>query len=270
MNGARRLLSAEGIFAQLHAHLVGAPVDFDRFDAAGLDPERLVLARAVWGHRVESEFRSIQVLARFVTEVLGAGDPLEVYAGAVDAVMDEVRHTALCAGMLRALGGEPRLPDPVEDVQHPEFLALPMAQRALSTAISMLAISETLSVGFIRDLAARCDQPVVRGVLLATLADEDRHHDYGWAYVAESLSRFEGDGMPYWHMVVRAALAPHLERSRAALAAVPLHRRHLDAWPEPELAELGLLSSAREALVFEQTYQRTVAPRLAGLGLLPA
>ena len=53
-----------------------------------------------------------------------------------------------------------------------------------------------------------------------------------------------------------------------ALADVPLHRRHLDAWPEPVLAELGLLSPQREALLFERTYQREVGPRLEQLGLL--
>ncbi len=262
------LLRTGGIFKRIHDELAGNTVAFDDFDPAAFDPQLIGYAQQVWAERVRTEFRSIQVLTRFTTEILGAGDPLEVYAGAADAIMDEIRHTALCAGMLQALGAEAQLPNPVEEQENPEFLALPMAQRALGTAISMLAISETLSTGFIDDLRQRCGQPQVHAVLATTLADEDTHHEYGWSYVENSMQRFEPDTLPFWRKVVEVTLEPHLQSAQRALADVPLHRRHLDAWPEPELAELGILSAQREALIFERTYQRAVAPRLQALGLL--
>lgn len=264
----RELLHAGGIFKQIHDELAGNTFDFGAFDASPYPAELLEYARQVWGYRVVTEYRSIQAMTRFLAEVLGAGDPLEVYAGAADAIMDEIRHTALCAGMVEALGGQPLLPEPIADEENPEFLALPMAQRALATGISLLAISETLSVGFIRDLHERCTNPVVSAILGTTLADEDTHHEFGWTYVEQSLARFDADGMVFWRQVTKTTLQPHLETSAAALADVPLHRRHLDAWPEPRLAELGLLSPQREALIFERTYQLEVAPRLQTLGLL--
>src|SRR5687768_18251197 len=120
------------------------PVPIAEFPAA-----LVAEARSEWLERFRSEFRSIQIMARFVTEIVGAGDPMQVYAGAVELVSDEVRHAELCAAMCRALGGSPKLPDPVA-LRDPEpFLKAPMAERALATAISMLGVNETLSVGYI-------------------------------------------------------------------------------------------------------------------------
>ncbi|MEZ4463037.1 MAG: hypothetical protein R3F43_00605 [bacterium] len=76
------------------------PTDFSKEDRD--------FAIAVWSDRVQTEYRSVQIMTRFLTEVLGAGDPLDVYAGAVDAIADEVRHTALCAAVVTALGASRR------------------------------------------------------------------------------------------------------------------------------------------------------------------
>lgn len=260
---------AGGLFERIHNELAGHTIDFASLDPAHWDAERLSHARVVWAERVASEFRSIQVMTRFTTEVLGAGDPLDVWSGAADAIMDEIRHTALCVGVLEALGGQPELPEPLVEAESAEFMALPMAERALATAVSMLAISETLSTGFIEDISRRCEQPAIAQVLRTTLADEDTHHAFGWGYVEASLSRFDASGLEFARMVTQTTLAPHLEQTEAALATIPLRRRHLGAWPEPELAELGLLSAQRQALVFQSTWQSVLAPRLTALGLLP-
>ena len=261
------LLHAGGVFARIHQELARIDIDFDGLSPADFSPPVLDLARRVWLHRLHTEFRSIQVMTRFMSEVLAAGDPLEVYAGAADAILDEIRHTALCVAVVERLGLVPELPRPVHEPEHPDFLAQPMPQRALSTAISMLAISETLSVGFIEDLAARASHPVIGAVLTETLADEDTHHAFGWAYVEASLSRFSG-GMDLWRMVTAQTLTAHLESEERALSAVPHEKRRLDAWPEPELARAGLLSAEREALVFRHNFDHKLAPQLRRLELL--
>jgi hypothetical protein len=262
-----KLGRAGGIFERLHRELVGVSIDFSVLRTPD-DPELRQHALSVWGYRVHTEFRSIQVMARFVADVLAAGDPLEVWAGAADAVLDEIRHTALCVGMVEALGGEATLPTPVDEPENPEFDALPAAQRALGTAVSMLAVSETLSTGFIEDLHARCSAPVVSAVLSATIADEDTHRDYGWDYVQASLSRFDGTATEYARMVAHETLRPHRERYEPVLAGLAAGRRHLDDWPDSDLIALGLHSPEREALVFEATYQTRLKPRLASLDLL--
>ncbi|MCB9734549.1 MAG: ferritin-like domain-containing protein [Deltaproteobacteria bacterium] len=263
----RRVIHVGEPFAGLHRALVGVEIPWDALDPGALDPQLRAAALDAWGYRAQTELRSVQTMTRFLTEVLGAGDPLEVYAGAADAVQDEIRHAALCVGMVERLGGVARLPEPVAEPVSAEFLGLPLAQRALATAVSMLAVSETISVALIEDLRARCGHPTVAAVLGATLADEDHHRDYGWAYVAASLDRFDADGREYARFVAEHTLAPHRDGARALVATLRPGARHRDAWPEPELAEVGLLSPAREALVKLDVIERVLAPRLGALGI---
>lgn len=264
----RTLRHAEGVFARLHRELVGEPVDLSDLDLSSHPEDRVALARRVWQDRVRTEYRSVQIMNRFVTEVLGAGDPLEVYAGAVELVNDEVRHVALTAQLVEALGAPVLLPDPVELRDPPRFLDAPMAERALHTAIRMLAINETISVAFIEDLRARCADPAVRRVLSATVEDEEGHQDFGWSYVKVSLSRFPASTLEDWRHLVRATLEPHEAQAKRILANVSAASRSLDRHPEPELAALGLFSPVRQALVYERCFEETLAPRLRELSLL--
>lgn len=265
----RRVAHAGPPFRAIHDALVGVAIDWAPLAqvAARLDPAALARAQTIWGYRVQTEFRSIQVMARFLQEVLASGDPLEVFAGASDAVIDEVRHTALCVGVVEALGATALFPTPLAEDESPTFLALPMPQRALGTAVSMLAISETLSVALIEDLQKRATQATIRAVLDATLADEDAHRDFGWAYVAASLARFDADGRDFARAVAETTLAPHRVGIAAALDPLPMHQRTLAAWPEPELAALGLLGPEREALVKQDALERVLMPRLRSLGI---
>lgn len=268
MTAPRTLKHAGGIFAALHRELVGEPIELGDLDLSAHPPERIAMARRVWQDRVRTEFRSVQIMARFLTEVVGAGDPLEVYAGAIDLVNDEVRHVGLCAQLCEALGAPALLPEPVELRDPERYLAAPMAERALTTAISMLAINETISVAFVEDLRARCTDPAVRRVLDATVEDEEGHQDFGWRYVEVSLSRFPIASLESWRHLVQSTLAPHRAQVDRILAEVPASERDLDRHPEPELAALGLFSPLRQALVFERCFETTLAPKLAKLSLL--
>ena len=263
----RPLRRADGVFRALHDALVGVDIDFAALGDAGFSKEDKDFAIAVWADRVQTEYRSIQVMTRFLGEVLGAGDPLDVYAGAVDAIADEVRHTALCAAVVTGLGGVPPLPDPVGEVENPGFLQLGMAERALGTAVSMLAVSETISTAFIEDLRTRPAHPVIRAVLDATVADEETHHAFGWAYVEASLARFDASGRDFARLVVETTLAPHEAHAQQALAAMAPAQRRLSAWPETHLAWLGIASPERQALVYEQVKADVLRPQLERLGL---
>ncbi|AKJ00086.1 hypothetical protein ATI61_104506 [Archangium gephyra] len=264
----RTLKHTGGLFQRLHQKTVGTPPELTSLRPEAVPPELLPRVRRTWQERAQSEFRSIQILTRFLTEVVGSGDPLEVYAGAVEAVEDEVRHTALCAAVCEALGAPVLLPEPLPLLDPEGFLKAPMPERALATALTMLCINETLSVGYIEDLRARCTQPGLRAVLDTTLADEGEHGDYGWAYADVSLQRFPASTRKDWRHLVAQTLAPHQEQARRALADVPQALRVLEAHPEPELSHWGILGPVRQALVFERTFQERVAPRLRKLELL--
>lgn len=259
---------AGGIFGRLHDELMGIGIDFGAFDTSAYSAERLQRARSVWMNRVHTEFRSIQIMTRFLTEILDAGDPIDVYAGAVDQIADEVRHTALCVGMCRALGHEPRFPSPVQHVMPDRFAKRPAGERALNTAITMLLVSETLSVGYIEDLQMRCHQPVIRSVLDATLEDEEAHEGFGFDYVEASLRRFPRSTLSQWRHLTSEACGIYRDQAEAVLADIPESQRDLEAWPEPDLVELGLHSRQRLALLFERTWKSKLAPRLTDLGLV--
>lgn len=259
-----------GIFAAITEEVVGPIVDLSDLDLARHPPERLELARKVWCQRVRTEFRSIQIMTRFLTEVTGAGDPLEVYAGAADLVIDEIRHVRLCVALCEKLGTRPTFPDPI-DLRDPEpYLKAPMAERALHTAIAMLCINETLSVAYVEDLRSRCTDPAVKRVLDATLEDEHRHQEFGWSYAEKALARFPASTMADWQHLVRKTLEPHRRFAEPIAARLDAEGRGLADLPEPDLAALGLFSAERQALLTRQAIQTRIAPRLLRLGLLAA
>ncbi|MGE0792096.1 MAG: ferritin-like domain-containing protein [Sandaracinaceae bacterium] len=266
--GPRTISHAGGGFAALFEERIGARVDVSDLDLTAHPRERIELARRVWQDRVRTEFRSIQIMTRWLTEVVGAGDPLEVYAAAIDMIEDEVRHVGLTEQLVLALGGQAFLPDPIPLRDPAPYLAAPMAERALTTAIQMLAINETISVAFIEDLHARCADPAVHRVLAATCEDEEGHQELGWTYVATSLARFPRATLDSWRHLVKVTLEPHDAAATRALADVPAARRALQHFAEPELAALGLFSPARQALVYERVRSEILEPKLRALELL--
>ena len=100
----RPMRKAGGAFEGGHSALMGKPIDFARLDPATIPEAYREAAIAAWQERFETEYRSIQIMTRFMTEVVGAGDPIDVYAMVVDLIEDEVRHMALCGETVRALG----------------------------------------------------------------------------------------------------------------------------------------------------------------------
>lgn len=266
----RQLTLAGGPFEAWHRSRVGPAVELGDLGPAVVPPALLPEMRNAWQARVQSEFRSIQIMTRFLTEVTGAGDPLEVYTGAVELVADEIRHAELCAAVCRHLEVPALLPDPVALVDPPGFLALPYPERALSTAITMLVVNESISTAIIRDLLERCDYEPVRRVLQATVEDEATHGNFGWDYVTASLARFDAESRSYWRRLTLQALQPHREFAARVLANAPAERRSWRTTDELELARYGLMSAQRQALLFERTFAAELAPRLQPLGLLTA
>lgn len=264
----RPIKHERGIFAQLSDEILGPVVDLSDLRLDLHTKERIELARRVWADRVRTEFRSIQIMSRFLTEVLGAGDPVEVYAGASDLITDEVRHVRLCVALCEALGGAPAFPEPIE-LRDPEpYLKAPMAERACHTAIAMLCVNETLSVAFVEDLRARCGDPAVKRVLDATVEDEEGHQDFGWTYAEKALARFPASTRGDWQHLVQRTLEPHRRAAQPLLDELDASGRGLSDLPEEELAALGLFTPQRQALVFRRCYEETLAPRLRKLGLL--
>ena len=259
--------SGNAVFESLHDARIACAVDFASLDPGQFAPALLHEARHTWQERVTSELRSAQIMTRFLGEMLGAGDPIDVYAGAIELVEDELRHVALCVQVCGALGAPALLPDPVELRDSPAFLAAPMAERALATAITMLAVNETMSTAYIEDLRSRCNQAAIRRVLDLTIGDEDEHEAFGWAYVEASLRRFPASTLSDWKHVAANALQVHRENAAGILAEIDPARRSLDAWPDEERAPLALFSPQRQGLVTQIALDTKLLPRLRAIGL---
>jgi hypothetical protein len=257
-----------GAFAPLHRELVGAEIDLGTLATERMPQALLAQARAEWQERVRTEYRSVQMMNRLLGDALAAGDPFDAHAGIVELISDELRHVHLCAAVVRALGATPLLPDPIEVQQPQAFERMQPAQRALAVAIAVLVVNETLSVGFIRDLHARCKQPAIFAVLDATLADESEHDAFGVEYVRRALARQPAAMIAQWRKVADDALRPQRELAAAVLRELAPERRTLAAFPDEREVALGLFSRERQALVFERTYAERLAPCLRELGLL--
>jgi hypothetical protein len=257
-------------FAAQHLARFGPLPDLSSLASVRPRDELLERARLEWAHRALTEFRSVQIMTRYLEELLGAGEPLDVYAGALEMIHEELRHAELCAAVCEALGGTPRYPLPGQHRETAAFLDSPHRDRALVTALTMLAINETLSVGYITDLAERCTQPAIRAVLREIIADEATHDVYGWSYIRRAVPLVSPRLRQEIPAVIRATIAPHDAIAERVLEQVPAERRTLEAWPDVEEIELGLFSPPRQALVYRRARERVLLPALRALELIPA
>ena len=241
-------------------------IDFSALDVAAFPPKLVHEAQVVWADRVRTEYQSIQIAARFLTEALAAGEPMDALPRVVEAIEEEVRHTEICAAMCRALGG--RVPSPRE-VAMPlaDLRDVPLDERVLASAISLFLVNETFSVGYLRDLCERATHPVTRAVMRSITDDEIGHESFGVELCARKLRDLPDAKRAAWRGFTHRLVRGHMDRAERAVAAIPESDRRLDRFPEAERATLGLLGEARLSLLCLRTYRERLAPALAELGL---
>ena len=237
------------------------PIDWAAFDPSGIDPPLLAAAQHTWRDRVGTEYRSMQIVARFLEEVLAGGEDLAVARMIVEMVAEEQTHAEICGEMCRALGATP--PSPAEVAAPPaDLAAVPIRERILASAISMFLVAEAFSVGYLGDLAERCRDPLVSRVLAVIGGDEDAHQAFGPRYVGELLAREAPERRAGWRRFTEKRVAEHLDRARKNLAAPAA------PYDEQTLADLGLHSERRIGEVCLATYEAVIAPRLRELDLV--
>jgi hypothetical protein len=249
-------------FAAQHLERFGPLPDLSSLATITVRDELLARARGEWANRALTEFRSVQIMTRFLEELLGSGESLDVYAGALEMIQEELRHTELCAAVCEALGGTARYPNPIALRDPATFRDSPHRDRALITALTMLAVNETISVAYITDLAARCTQPAISAVLHEIVADESTHDAYGWCYIRRAIPKASRDVREAIPSILRATIRPHDAAADRALADVPSARQALEEWPDTEEIQLGLFSPARQALIYRKAREDVLIPAL--------
>jgi len=237
-----------------------------RLDLSSVDPRLLDEARDIWRGRLRSEYQSIQIFTRLLSETLAIGESLDVQRTICEMVEEEISHADLCGKVCAALGGPvPELKDVA--LPHPDLRDVPDGERALASAISMLLINETFSVDYITDLAARCDHPEIGAVLGSICGEEEGHRDFGVRLTGALLEREPASQRPHWRRFARRLVAQHLDRADTAIRAAGDACPTLEELVEPQLARLGLISSLRLALICRRTWNTSLKATLESLGL---
>lgn len=190
--------------------------------------QRLQLA-AAWLADGLDEHASIASFARFALDLLSLGAPPELVRDAALAMQDEVRHAEQCLTLARVLSGTAQSPAPLP-------LAGVTAGRDLRTAaLSALhegCVGETLAAAVLAE-AARGAAPALVEPLLLMAADETRHAELSWRFVAWALRQDAASGGT-------AGLHAALTAAAAELAVAGVA-------PDPRAAALrGLGDAARQ------------------------
>lgn len=270
MTEARRAVTAEGSgndlarqwrrIAEASARCAPAEV---AFDASAWDPRAVAKARAMWLARMVSEHRSTTVFAGLATQLMAAGAPLDFPAMALSMAQDELRHTELCADVVRAMGAEARCEADLSFAALPVHGRVTPEERALRNVVYGSCLSEMVNSARFVDALEEITEPVTRDATRRLLADEVEHARFGFSYL---------DVMAPWldeHPDVRASLGEYLRRAfktfeRAyAGGGAPVRRT------DDERA-LGLPDPERLLVVFDQTVRGAIIPALEQRGVAAA
>jgi hypothetical protein len=151
---------------------------FASFSPRRYGRKQLSWGKKAWQLRALDEYRSYYGFSDFLLALNALGVSFDVLSTAVRTVRDEARHVELCRRLVRALGGDDRIPGT------PNFVASdpgdPPLMRALRMVMGSLCVGETLSVALLaatRDVAI---DPLTREVLTVLAADESVHSQVGW------------------------------------------------------------------------------------------
>jgi len=160
----------------------GPTPDVDRIPPA----TRRALADA-WARDGLFEHASVASFARFAMQLLALGAPADLVRDTHAGAIDEVRHAELCLTLASAYAGSPLepaalpIPGPVAIVPDLPAIAAEVAMEG--------AIGETVATVQALDALAAATDPAVRAVLEQTVADETRHAELAWRFLAWAIDQ---------------------------------------------------------------------------------
>jgi hypothetical protein len=156
-------------------------------DVAKVPPAtRRALAEA-WARDGLFEHASVASFSRFAMQLLALGAPADLVRDTHAAAVDEVRHAELCLGLASAYFGESVEPAALP-VPGPLAIVPDLAAIAAEVVLEG-CIGETVATVQALDALAAATDPAVREVLEATVADETRHAELAWRFVAWAIAQ---------------------------------------------------------------------------------
>jgi hypothetical protein len=225
---------------------------------AGLERDLRDTLAERWARIGCMEHASIAAFARFALQLLSLGAPAELVEQAAEALADETRHARACFSLASQYAGRPMGPGPLAIEGS---LAATSLEEILLLTVREGCIGETLAAIETLEASKHARDPVVRGLLRRISADETRHAQLAWRFVAWGLAKL-GPEAPE-----RARIAAELERGQRPLAAV--NEGDLDAESQRLLTH-GIIPERVSAALRSTVQEEIVRPCAFGLGLLPS
>ncbi|MGE0784384.1 MAG: ferritin-like domain-containing protein [Sandaracinaceae bacterium] len=230
------------------------------FDASAYPHDAVALVREQWRTRMVFEHRSSTVFSQLATQLFEANASLDAKVVMLRMSQDELRHTATCAEVVVALGGEADAEASFELERLAEHAGVSPEQRALRNVLYTTSCSEMIACARFVAVLDRMTDPYLREANRRLLADEVLHGQFGFHY----LEAWRGwlDVHPDERMSLERYLAHAflvLERELAPLGPfAPLS--------EAELA-LGADDPSLAREVFYGAMEGAIVPGLERLGL---
>jgi hypothetical protein len=198
-----------------------------------------------WLEQALMEHASVAAFARFTLELLSLGAPAELVRLASEAMQDEILHAEDCFALARRSLERPLGPGPLA-------LDGAFAQSDLESivlrAVAEGCIGETVAAMEAAEALAHCEDAAARPVLERIAADETRHAELAWRFVAWALERGP--------LSLRGAVQRGFADARAAAMA--------DASsPAPEeqaLARHGLLGATTRRALHRRVLSEVIDP----------
>ncbi len=248
-------------YALLDAGLARTADTLPPWDPSPYPPEALASLQSTWVERMSAEHGSFPVFTGLALQLSEAGAGFDAEAVMLRMAADEIRHAALCADVLTALGGDPSCVAPravAPLARHPG--CSPM-ERALRNVIYTTCLSEMVAVARFVEALEHIESPYLRAMTRRLLADEVLHGQFGFHWL---------DAQRSW-LAANPGVCDSTERwLRHALAVIELRLAGTSPRPwtltDAERA-LGVPDPARAREVFHTTLEGAVLPGLERYGI---
>ena len=155
-------------------------------DVSGLDARTRRALGEAWARDGLFEHASVASFARFAMQMLAVGAPAPLLRDINAASIDEVHHAEMCLALAAAYFGESLEPTPLP-FSGPMTISTSLVEIVAETVMEG-CIGETVATLQALDALEKASDAAVRAVLEKTVADESRHAELAWRFVAWALS----------------------------------------------------------------------------------
>ncbi|MGC6418061.1 MAG: hypothetical protein ACON3Z_13145 [Bradymonadia bacterium] len=153
-------------------------------------------AQRGWLARMRSEYIGVMVARRFWALLVDINAPVDIQELALTMVLDEQRHTRLCAHAAISLGAEPEAVFELTQLQQARDTHLSIHEQVVQMVVQTYAIGEVTAMGLVKHALQALPESGFRDTLKLIAGDEVLHARIGPALLQEIQSGRTKDWLP--------------------------------------------------------------------------